>query len=51
MEDLNSIILVIELNANGLNISIKVQRLSDWLKGITQLHVFPRNPLYIDTES
>jgi len=44
MADLNSTILVIELNANGLNIPIKVQRLSGWIKGITQLNVFPRNP-------
>lgn len=32
MLDLNKIILIVELNINGLNIPFKRQRLSEWIK-------------------
>ena len=42
--DLNPIILIIALNTNGLNIPIKRQRLSEWIKKarLTQLYTIYR---------
>lgn len=43
MIDINLTISIITLNINVLNIPIRRQRLSEWIKNNTQLYVIYRN--------
>lgn len=44
--DLNSIVMIIALNVNGLNTVIKIQRLSNWINiNKTHLYAVYKNPM------
>lgn len=44
--DLNSIVMIITLNVNGLNTVIEMQRLSNWIKiNKTHLYAVYKNPM------
>lgn len=44
--DLNSIVMIITLNVNGLNTVIEIQRLSNWIKiNKTHLYAVYKNPM------